>query len=80
MMGNQQLIQVLPYWNYFPTTKQFQSITARPWLSSLALAFQHPKPGQSCHEAISVAQLGLAYLGLAWPGSWPQAGPHTALR
>jgi hypothetical protein len=26
-----------------------------------------------------LAQLSLAYLGLAWPGSWPQAGPSTSL-
>jgi len=41
--------------------------------------FSNPKPGQSHHEATFTARLGLAYLGLAWPGSWPQAGPGTSL-
>jgi len=45
----------------------------------LALAFQNPTPGQSCHEAIIMAQPSLAYLGLAWLGSWPQARPDTSL-
>ena len=33
----------------------------------------------SRHEAVNMARPGLAYLGLAWPGSRPQAGPCTAL-
>jgi hypothetical protein len=45
----------------------------------LGFGFSNPKPGQSHHEAIFTARLGLAYLGLAWPGSWPQAGPGTSL-
>jgi hypothetical protein len=45
----------------------------------LGFGFSNPKPGQSHHEAIFMARLGLAYLGLAWPGSWPQAGPGTSL-
>ena len=49
------------------------------WPDSLALAFQECKPGQSCDEAVNMAWPGLAYLGLAWPGLWPQAGPYTAL-
>jgi hypothetical protein len=36
-----------------------------PKSHGLALAFQNPKPGQSSHEAIFMARLGLAYLGLA---------------
>ena len=34
-----------------------------------------PKPSWNHH----LVQLGLSYFGLAWPGSWPQAGPCTAL-
>jgi hypothetical protein len=45
----------------------------------LALAFQECKPGQSHHEAIIMAWLGSAYLGLAWPSPWPKAGPSTTL-
>jgi hypothetical protein len=45
----------------------------------LGFGFSNAKPGQSHHEAIFTARLGLAYLGLAWPGSWPQAGPGTSL-
>ena len=55
-------------------------ITEKPRPDGLALAFQECKPGQSHHEAVIKAWLGLAYLGLAWPGSRPQAGPCTALR
>ena len=33
----------------------------------------------SRHEAVNMARPGLAYLGSAWPGSRPQAGPCTAL-
>ena len=54
--------------------------TKKLQLNSLALAFQNPRPGQSCHEAIIMAWLGLAYLGSAWFSSWPQAGPGTALK
>ena len=53
--------------------------TKKPRLNGLALAFQNPRPGQSRHEAVITARLGLAYLGLAWLGSRPQAGPGTAL-
>jgi hypothetical protein len=45
----------------------------------LALAFQECKPGQSHHEAVIMAWLGLAYLGPAWPSLQPEAGPSTAL-
>jgi hypothetical protein len=51
----------------------------KPRLDGLALAFQNPRPGHSRHEAVNLAWLGLAYLGPAWLGSWPQAGPGTAL-
>ena len=45
----------------------------------LALALQNSRPGQSPQEATILAQLGLAYLGLAWPGSQPEARPCTSL-
>ena len=54
-------------------------LTEKPRPGGLALAFQEGKPGQSRHEAVKMARPGLAYLGLAWPGSRPQAGPCTAL-
>ena len=47
--------------------------------NSLALAFQTCKPGQSHYEAGTTAWLGLAYMGLDLPSSWPQARPCTAL-
>ena len=43
------------------------------------MAFQNTRPGQSHHKAVILAWLSLAYLGLAWPGSRPQARPCTAL-
>ena len=51
----------------------------KPQPDGLALTFQECKPGQSCDEAVNMAQPGLAYLGLALPGLRPQAGPCTAL-
>ena len=54
-------------------------LTEKPRPGGLALAFQECKPGQSRHEAVKMARLGPAYLGPAWPGSRPQAGPCTAL-
>ena len=45
----------------------------------LALAFQESKLSQSRHEAVIAAWLVPAYLGLAWPGLRPQAGPCTVL-
>ena len=54
-------------------------LTEKPQPGGLALAFQEGKPGQSHHEAVKMARPGPAYLGLAWPGSRPQAGPCTAL-
>jgi hypothetical protein len=54
-------------------------LTEKPRPDGLALAFQKCKPGQSRHEAVKKARLGPAYLGSAWPGSRPQAGPCTAL-
>ena len=54
-------------------------LTEKPRPDGLALAFRESKPSQSCQEAVIAARLGLAYLGLAWPGLWPQAGPCTAL-
>ena len=43
------------------------------------LACQNHRPGQSRQEAVILARLGSAYLGLAWPGSRPEAGPSTSL-
>jgi len=45
----------------------------------LALTFQTPSRAKSQDEAIILARPGLAYLGLAWPGSRPEAGPSTSL-
>ena len=45
----------------------------------LALASHNPRPGQSRQKAVILARLGPAYVGLAWPGSRPEAGPGTAL-
>ena len=75
---------LLLYWNYFPTAPDFQQndFQKQPkklWLNGLALAFQVPRPSQSRHEAVVMAQPGLACLGPAWFGSQPQAGPGTAL-
>jgi hypothetical protein len=36
--------------------------TKKPRLNGLALAFQNPRPGQSRHEAVITARLGLARL------------------
>jgi hypothetical protein len=54
--------------------------TEKPRPDGLALAFQNCRPGQSRQKAVILAWLGLAYFGLAWPGSRPEAGPSTALR
>src|SRR5882757_11064190 len=51
----------------------------KPWLDSPALALWDARPGQSQCEANSLARLGPAYFGLAWPGFWPQAEPCTPL-
>ena len=51
----------------------------KPWPKPSALAFRNPRPGQKPSQAMTLAQLGQAYLGLAWPGCQPQAGPGTAL-
>ena len=58
-----------------------QTFLRKPWPNGLALAFQDARPGQSPHEAVinNLARLGSAYLGPAWPGSRPQAGPCTSL-
>ena len=45
----------------------------------LGFGFSNGKPGQSHREAITTAQLGLAYLGSAWLGLRPQARPCKAL-
>ncbi len=36
-------------------------------------------PGQSRPQAVTLAWPGPAYLGLAWPGSRPEAGPRRTL-
>ena len=63
----------------FSSPKNLLEPTKKPWLSGLALAFRNSKLGQSHHEAVFMAWLGLAYLGSAWPGSQLQAGASTAL-
>jgi hypothetical protein len=55
------------------------SHTQKLWPDGLALAFQTHKLSQSHDEATTLAWLGLAYLGPAWLGLWPEAGPCTAL-
>jgi hypothetical protein len=45
----------------------------------LALAWLNCRPGQKPKKAIILARPGLAYFGLAWPGSRPEAGPSTPL-
>ena len=46
----------------FSSPKILLKPTKRPWLGSLALAFWNPKLGQSHHEAVFMAWLGLAQL------------------
>jgi hypothetical protein len=52
----------------------------KPRPDGLALAFQQGEPGQSQHEADITARLGLAYSGLAWPGSRLKARPEQHYR
>ena len=54
-------------------------ISEKPQPDGLALACQNHRPGQSHHKAINLAWPGLAYLGLAWLGSQPEARLGTAL-
>ena len=65
-------------WNFFKIFDE-NLIGLKLWPEPAALAFQNTRPGQSHHKAIILAWLSLAYLGLAWPGSRPQARPCTAL-
>ena len=65
-------------WNFFKIFDE-NLIGLNPWPEPAALAFQNTRPGQSHHKAVILAWLSLAYLGLAWPGSQPQARPCTAL-
>ncbi|KAG1786260.1 uncharacterized protein HD556DRAFT_1313609 [Suillus plorans] len=51
---------------------QFQKPRPKP----AASAFHNVRPGQSRHQAVTLAQLGLAYSGPAWPGPRPEAGPE----
>ena len=44
-------------------------LAEKPQPDGLALAFQGCEPGQSRHEAVIMARLGLAYLGPAGPGT-----------
>jgi hypothetical protein len=53
----------------------FEQAHYKPWPEPAALAFHIPRPGQSRHQAMTVAWLGLAYSGPAWP----EAGPCTSL-
>jgi hypothetical protein len=45
----------------------------------LGFGFSTVRPSQKLLQAVTLAQLGPAYLGSAWPGSWLEAGPSTAL-
>ena len=65
-------------WKFFKIFEE-NLIGLKPWPEPAALAFQNTRPGQSHHKAVILAWLSLAYLGLAWPGSRPQARPCTAL-
>jgi hypothetical protein len=49
------------------------------WPDSPALAFRMSGRAKSHDGADILAWLSPAYLGLAWPGSQPQAGPSTPL-
>ena len=62
-----------------PTNSGKWSRGHKPRPDGLALALQDSRPGQSPQEATILARLGLAYLGLAWPSSQPEAGPCTSL-
>jgi hypothetical protein len=46
----------------FSSPKNLLKPTKKPRLSGLALAFQNPEPGQSRHEVVFTAWLGLAWL------------------
>ena len=61
------------------TTMEVVNWRPKPWPDSLALAFSYLRPGQSRDQAMTLAWLGPAYLGLAWLGFWPEAGPCTSL-
>src|SRR5271168_4266507 len=45
----------------------------------LGFGFLPFRPSQKPSQAVSLARLGPAYFGSAWPGSRPEAGPSTAL-
>jgi hypothetical protein len=53
--------------------------TKKPRPGGLALAFKTLGQAKAVIKPSTMARLGLAYLGLAWPGSRPQAGPSTPL-
>jgi len=60
--------------------RALSSASEKPWPDGLALACENHRPGQSHQEAIIIgAWPGSAYLGPAWLGSRPEAGPATAL-
>jgi hypothetical protein len=54
-----------PLLKFFFCVHVLNLYTQKPRPNGLALAFQQGKPGQSQHEALITARLGLAYLGLA---------------
>ena len=56
-----------------------EQIVEKPWLDGLALAFETSSRAKANIGPSPMARLGLAYLGLAWPGPWPEARPGTAL-
>ena len=51
----------------------------KPRPDGLALAFRLSGQAKSRYRPLLLARLGPAYLGWAWPGSRPKAGPSTPL-
>jgi hypothetical protein len=46
------------FWAHHST---FFTTIPKPWPEPAALAFQNLRPGQSCSQAVTLAQLGLAW-------------------
>ena len=57
----------------------YPPVPEKPRPGPRLLAYQNHRPGQSRHKAVTLARPGPAYLGSAWPGSRPEAGPSTPL-
>src|ERR1700678_2696495 len=54
-------------------------LSQKPRPDGSALAFCCSGRAKSHRRPSPLARLGPAYFGSAWPGSWPEAGPSTAL-